>query len=69
MGVFRRTINYTYRYGLVFWKKHIHKDGFNIFRKNIFSAKTDVVFYITCNTSTLSVSVTSNYAEAFNINF
>ena len=36
---------------------------FNFFRKNILSAETDVIFYITCNTSTFSVSVTSNYAS------
>ena len=43
----RRSINYTYGYGLGFSEEQIHKDDFDIFKKSIFSFETDVMFYIT----------------------
>ena len=42
-------MNYTYRYGLVFWKEQIPKYDFDFFRKNIVSAEADVMIYIRCN--------------------
>ena len=68
-SLFRKSINYTCRYWLGFWKEQIHRDDFYFFRKKIFSAETDAMFYITCSTSSFCVFVTSNYAVAFNINF
>ena len=57
------------RYGFGFWKEQIHKDNFDFFRRNISSVEIDFIFYITCNTSTFSVSVILNYAVAFHIDF
>ena len=54
--MFRRSINYTCKYGLRFLKQQIDKDDIDIFRNNIFSAETDVMFYITSNTSILPAS-------------
>ena len=41
----------------------------SIFLEKIFVALKHIMFYITCNTSTCSISVPSNYAVAFSINF
>ena len=62
--ILRKSINFTYRYGLGFRNQQIHKDDFN-FLERIFLVLKQLS---TCNTSTFSVSVTSNYAAAFNIN-
>ena len=67
--ILRSSVNYTYRYRLGFRKEQIYKGDFDFFRKNIFSAETDVIFYVTSNTSTFSVSVTPNYVVVFNIKF
>ena len=39
-------MNFTYTYGLGVWKEQIYKDDFDSSRKNVFSAETDVSFYI-----------------------